>query len=418
MKKLIFLILPILLFSACTGDAIFKTLENEEKIEDNNNFKDGTPTVKFAGYGSPNEYYLVHGKNVWVTMAGGSYDWSKKALPSGYGSEATVPSMALYDNSVYVSVIDHDKNYRSGILKANSATGTFTELFYDTKDSSDYDDFQFYRYTLHPVNDGNGLYIAKETRSWSDTTSSGAVLQETELYYYENTNFENGLDAANLIDTGSYSRFVVQGAVSVGGVNYVILNNIAVTDTYNAGVLLTSGTPTVIGSYTDETPDVDATFNQIYHATIDDGELILISLRQSGRYHNILYKLGAGDWEEIGYDSSDVQFSAFYSLNGLGDGTYDNYIMVGTRADTYSSSNSYYYGDGYYLMNFDNGSSPTITSNVDSIATNYSSTDLRDATINDIYYDSNSDRLYITTSAEGLWLNTPDDDGDRKWSRE
>ncbi len=415
MKKLIFIILPILLLAACSGDAIFHTLENEEKIEDNNNFKDGTPTIDFDQMGG---YYITHGKNLWASIEGASNDWEKMPLPSGYSSEATVPSMAIFNGALYATAIDHDSNYRSGLLKASSPAGSLSEQFRYEKVDSSVDDFEFYLLKLFPVDGGNGLYITRERRSWSNTTSNGSVLQETELYYYSSAqaaNLDNGLDPGNIVSTG-YTGFTVQGAVFDGTDYYIAINNISASDKYDAGKLLYGSASAT--SLTEITPSIeDATYNQIYYTTLTGGEkLILISLRQdNGRYHKILYNLNSGGWKSIGYDSRDVQFSAFCNITGL----VDDMIMVGTRADAYAGSSSYYYGDGYYLIDFSDTSSPSIGSNTTTIATNYSSTDLREATITDIYFDnSGSGRLYITTSAEGLWLNSLTDDGDRKWSRE
>ncbi|QEN07691.1 hypothetical protein EXM22_06695 [Oceanispirochaeta crateris] len=428
MKKLYFIPLVLLFLMSCSGSAIFYTLENEEEIRDTNNFKSTTPVNRILLYDDGlTESYVTHGKQLWYSTAGSDQNpWSSLSLPDGYSDSAVVNSVATFGTRLYATVADGDSDSKSALMYVESIDDSLTEVFSDTsREGSDSDDYYFYELSLFSVNDG--LYISRTNRLWSTQSSSNSSIEETELYYYPSGDYppSSGLDDSHLVSISGMTDepFIIKDIVSTGAAGdiFLILNETGSdADSYNAGMLFKTSWSTPETFSSEMTITVDSTtitysFNRLYYAS-DYGALFL-STRTDGSYHPILYTFDDGaSWESL-TGSSNIQFSAFQDISGIDSST--NIILAGTRADVIEGSSTYYTGSGYYEIDMSDTSDLALQSNTFALDTNYSSTDLYDSTIMDILYDSTRNKIYASTSSNGLWMNDYSDDDDaRIWYRE
>lgn len=427
MKKLLYIPLLILIFTACKGDAIFYSLENEEKIVDSNNFKDTTPVGKIVIFDDPgpNKFYVTHGKQLWYSIASDTQnEWNIVPKYDGYGSTSVVTSIAVFNSRVYVTLMDEDNNSKSGLYYITSVSGELIPVLeYERRDPNaddDEDDYYFYELTLFSA--GNDLFISRVNRKWSSLTSDSSSIVDTELYYYPSgQNPGSTLDATKLVEFSGLSNdaYKIRSITNTGSDPqnevYIALNVVGEgTDYYTNGKLYKAA----VGSYifTEESPGELSSFNQLYYS--DNQNILLLSTRETDRYHSILYKEydGAwGSWNSLTSDDQDIQFSAFSDISEM-PGLDDDVIIVGTRGDVIDDSQTYYNGNGYYEINL-SGTTPVLQSNTFALDTNYNSTDLKNASIMSIIYDSENDKVYTSTSSYGLWLNAPID-GERKWFQE
>lgn len=425
MKKLLYISFLVLLFAACKGDPIFYALENEEKIEDSNNFKKTTPVNRIILFNDAGQdYYVTHGKQLWYSIAGSVQSpWNIVPKPEGYGSTSVVSSIAVYNSKVYVSLIDEDNNSKTGLYYITEVDGQLIKVLeYERRiDSVNNNDYYFYTLKLIPIE--GGLYIVRTNRKWNTLTSDSSTVVDTEIFYFD-TVLEEGvtLESGTAVSLPglSGSPYVVRNMTSTGTDTneiYMIVNEVGEgIDYYASGKLFVADASTP-ESFTEENPGESSSFNSVYYSDIHD--ILLLSTRETGRNHSILYKLNNsgswGAWQTNLEGGDDVQFSAFTDISemsGVGD-----IILVGTRGDVIDDSQTYYNGNGYYELNLSDRSNPVIQSNTFALDTNYNSTDLKNATIMNFLYDSDRDKVYTSTSSYGLWLNQMDD-GDRKWYQE
>jgi hypothetical protein len=428
MKKLLYIPLLVLLFAACKGDPIFYSLENEEKIVDSNNFKDTTPVNRIILFNDAGQdYYVTHGKQLWYSVAGTEQSpWYIVPKPDGYGTTSVVSSIAVYNSRVYVTLIDEDNNSKSGLYYITAVDGSLKKVFeYDRRDAED-NDYYFYTFSLFPADDGN-LYIARVDRKWNTLTSDSATVVGTEIYH-----FDTALNEGSSIESGtevtlpglSSSTYIVRSITNTGADTnevYLAVNEVGSgIDYYAAGKLFVANTATNYTDFTEDNPGESSSFNKIFYS--DNLDILLLSTRESGRNHSILYKLNTagtfGSWVTNLEGDEDVQFSAFADISemtGVGD-----IILLGTRADVIDDSQTYYNGSGYFELNLANRTSPVIQSNTFALDTNYNSTDLKNATIMSflVHLDTGIEKIYTSTSSYGLWLNHIDSDGNRKWYQE
>lgn len=422
MKRLLYISLLVLLFAACKGDPIFYSLENEELIIDSNNFKDTTPVNRVLLFNDAGQdYYVTHGKQLWYSIAGSTQSpWYTVPKPDGYGSSSVVSSIAVYNGRVYATLIDEDNNSKSGLYYINSVSGSLIKVFeYDRRNADD-NDYNFYTFTLFSADDTH-LYISRVDRSWNTLTSDSSTIVGTDIYYFDAPlNAGTSLESGTVVNLpGLASTYIVKSIANTGADTnevYLAVNEVGSgIDYYAAGKLFVADTGASYTSFTEEDPLEDSSFNKVFYSS--EQNILLLSTRETGRNHSILYKLGESwsTWKSLTYDEDDVQFSAFADIStmtGVGD-----IILLGTRADVIDDSQTYYNGSGYFELNLADRNNPVIQSNTFALDTNYNSTDLKNATIMSFLYDSTNEKVYTSTSSYGLWLNAMYD-GDRKWFHE
>lgn len=425
MKRLLYIPLLVLLFAACKGDPIFYSLENEELIIDSNNFKDTTPVNRIIMFDDAGQdFYVTHGKQLWYSVAGTDQSpWKIVPKPDGYGSSSVVSSIAVYNSRVYVTLIDEDNDSKSGLYYITAVDGSLKKVFeYDRRPIED-NDYYFYTFSLFPADDNN-LYIARVDRKWNTLTSDSSTVVGTEIYYFntalnEGTSLESG---TKVTLSGLTSPYVVRSITNTGSDTdevYLSVNQVGSgIDYYAAGKLFVADTTANYTSFIEDNPGESSSFNKIFYS--EDNDILLLSTRESGRNHSILYKLRNGasfdPWVTNLEGGDDVQFSAFTDIStmpGVG-----NIILLGTRADVIDDSQTYYNGNGYLELNLADRTNPVIQSNTFALDTNYNSTDLKNATIMSFLFDSLNNKIYCSTSSYGLWLNHIDTDGNRKWYQE
>ncbi|MDC7232491.1 MAG: hypothetical protein PQJ58_04630 [Spirochaetales bacterium] len=428
MKKLIYIIPIVLFLASCSGGPIFYTLENEEKIEDTNNFKPNTPANRILLFeDTANDYYVTHGKQLWYSIANTQQNpWNMVPRPSGYSSNAVFPSIAEFNGRLYTVISDDDSNSRNGLYYINSVTDELTRVFEYERVQGDGDDYYFYQLNLYSA--GDDLYISRIERKWNTGSSDNSTIVSSELYHFASgaalnagTDLESGtlVSLPGLTGTGYTVRSVTTTGADAPGEIYMVINETGSgIDYYGAGRMYraSTGSPTV---FTEESPGRSCSYNHVYYS--EQNDILLASTRETGDEHSILYKLNNsgswGSWQTDLQGSSDVQFSFFADISGMS--TVDNIILVGTRGDVVSDSTSYYNGSGYYELNLADRNEPVIQTNTFSHSANYNSTDLKEATIMSILFDQTRNKVYMTTSSTGLWMNQVDSSDDqRKWYQE
>jgi len=415
MKKILFMPFIVFLFLSCSGTAIFYTLENEEKVRDSNNFNSSTPVnhiLPFSSGGS--DYYITHGKQLWYSLAGSDQNpWQIAPLPSSYSEHVSVPSIAAFGSRLYAVLSDYESDSAVTLGFYTSPDQQMQEVIsYHREAGSGDNDFYFYDLALFPVL--NGLYISKVKHSWNTQSSSSSSVVGCELYYYGSGDYpDSTLDDAHKVTlTGLSDPFVIKDMVSNGTETYLILNKTGSNvNSYRAGMLF-MGVNSNPDSFSEVSMSTNYSYNRIYYSQ----STLFISTRSDSRVHPILFKTGAGSWNSIN-GPDDIQFSSFLDISSIKDHT----ILVGTRADVISGSQTYYNGDGYYEIDLSDIANPVIRGNTFSSPTNYSSTDLNSATIMDLFLDNKDGRskIYASTSGTGLWMNKfSSNDNARIWYQE
>ena len=390
MKKIQYILLSILFLAGCSGDGIFYSLENEEEIIDANNLSETASLDQILVY---NGNYVLNGKSIWhSTRTTETQAWSTYSDPAGYESDATYPSIALMNGDLYATVMSIDDGYRSGLIKYNSTTSQWDELYHTTGSNASYNNMYLFQ-------TDQGLYL-NVVKYYLDANYDPDI-SDSELYFYEDdaawgtsdpfTNYKVTFpDSADL-------NLPITEIISASGNNIYMVYNTSVSD-LTSGVVCVADGSSDPRTFSAESTGLSSSYNysSIYYTDLQGG-MLFVGTKADDDTHPILYKYGSS-WDTID-GGDDIQFSSFCDISAI----QDNTILAGTNAFVYSSSS--YLGDGYYEIILDDPTDPAMQENNFSDGNNYDSSDLADATIKDFYYDSYYMRLYATTTCYGLWMN-------------
>ena len=398
-----------MILAGCSGDGIFRNLENEEKILDTNNLSSGTTLDQFLVFG---DQYVINGKNIWnSTRENGSNSWEQYPHPDSYDSDRTYPSIAVLNDELYATVISHDADYRSGILKYDDAAGNWVELYHTNKISAA-SGVDFYRYRLYPTSQGVYLNAVRYNRD----SSENSTIESSSLYFFQNnTTGAAALASFDVITNPDINRVTfTDGSVLDMPVEAIVLDSAAndvymiyntSTDDYDNGVLYKADGDSSFFSFSAQSTGFEGSYNYISLYYSSNHNILLMGAEADDDEHPILYKAG-GAWYSVFCEDNDVQFSAFCDISGQS-------ILAGTRAFEDPTSSSSILGNGYYEIDVTDPTAITIHDNMFSDDNNYESSDLADSTINNFYYDAAYSKVYATTYNQGLWLNI-----EGNWSQE
>lgn len=387
------------MITACSDVGIFYALEIEEVIEDNNNLNDSARFSIMVDTDTVGDgYYIANaGPTVYYRKNVDSFNnWSKLSVPtSGYSSDATTSSMVLIGTDLYISRISHDgSNVYSGIYRLDAVeaeidldgvqSNDWTEITSNTGSASS---FKFYK--LFEAN-GN-LYVNETSRNDDDDFN----ITDSTVYQTASPGFGGDAYGAYNDITSALSITTTEQVVDAefDGTNYwIIYNDVATEDGYTVfdDVATFATTPTLTNK---DAMVVDMFFYD--NAT----DYVLISNLNSDIY---MYQVGSG-WVSDIDNGDDFIFRGFADIEDLSANT----VIVGTSA--YGTESP----DGYYQINMSTLSIEDKADNFFSDSSNYSSSDLSDASIVGFLMDSQNDRLFAYTEDEGVWLNI-----NKEWSLE
>ncbi len=393
LQKLLPLFILTLLMAACSGEGLFYTIENEEKIVDNN-----MENVKFEKVividGGTNEYYVALGSRIWYREISGSA-WNVLSLP---GSATHISSMVQYnsdilytvrtgDGSAIYKIDDPGTNGMSvGSLISNSTTGPSVSGNY-------------VNYRLFADSDGSVLCLnIFETEDDDDLTPYSSALYTAGAA--DITDFSDfTVSAAAALDLNN--KPVKSMAFDAGSNAWLIYNDInSGDDDYDDlgshGVLISSADN--FGSDATVESGQGAGFYQTVHYDTSNN-VLLLSIRTeystSGSSFNLSYYYGSA-WTTApwGYGFNDFLFDTNLTSG-------DNYMIGCTMSDNVTSA------DGYTLLNISDiatGISSLEDSDIIADEDNYSSSDLIDSAIYsmDIYLNG-SDYILLAGTSSGIW---------------
>ena len=380
------------------------------RILDTNNLSAGTTLNQFLLFG---DQYVINGKNVWhSTRESGSNSWDRYPRPAKYDKDRTFPSIAVFNGQLYATVISHDADYRSGIIRYDATAGEWEELFHTKKlDSGSGTDF--YRYRLFPLGD-KGVYLNAVRYNRDDSENS--TIEDSSLFFFPDSPAGAaalaGFDIVNnpsvnrvsFPDGAGFDMPVVAIALDSNANDVYMIYNTSGSTPDNGKVAVADGDSSFFSFTAETTVAENYNFISLYFSPSYD--ILLIGTEADDDDHPILYKSG-GTWASITCEDNDVQFSAFTEISNLDDRPS---ILAGTRAFEDPTSSRSIQGNGYYQIYTDD---MTIHDNKFSDDNNYESSDLADATIQNFFYDSTYAKVYATTYNQGLWLNK-----NKKWSQE
>jgi len=414
-----------MILAGCSGDGIFYALENEERIVDANNMGDHTPLDNMFIYSDgSSKYYVANGTRVWYSLVGADTNsWNTFPVPSAYSKYPTFPSIAQLDGELYATIISHEANYRSGLLKLDRATKEWVEILYDVKNDSSLSDYTYSNMYLFDTK--QGLYINK-VYYYKD--SSEVSIKNSRLYFYATAD-EGTLAGADEL-TASHELIAgidfpgfnipaisaesdpqrIVDIVSGNGLESYMIYNIDGSANKNGVLAYSASNPSSFFTTPENTGTDKYDFISIYYSSVQD--MVFMGTEGSSDTHPLFYKQTGADWKSKAFNN-DYEFAAFCDIDSIQSKT----ILAGTRAFKDPSNSSSNLGDGYIEIDVTNPEDPSLQSNTFSEDNNYSSSDLEDATINNFFYDSDNDRLYAATRNYGLWLNTKEGN-DREWSQE
>lgn len=403
MKKMQSYFLLILFLAGCSGDGIFRNLENEEKIDNSNNLNASVSLNKILIYG---DQYVTGGKRVWHKTRGTDASaWKAYPRPEGYGKSMTFPSVALLNGELYATAIDPDKGNKAGIFKYDSGDEAWEEILDLDQSNSDY--YNFYLFET-----GQGMYV---NRVRYESNGSTVSIESNQLYFYTDdaageSDLGGGFDASDAVSLPGAADMPILEIVSGSGTaTYLVFNSAG--SGFDDGVLgYSAANPK---AFVNEATAGSYNYTTIYYTTINGHDILLIGTHDDGDEHSLLYKVDAGTWQTQNW-TSDKQFASFCNISGISANT----VLGGTRAFKDPSSSKSVVGDGYREIVFNSdGSIDKIQSNDFSDENNYNSSDLEDATILDMLYDATYQRIFAATTSYGLWLNSADG-SDREWTQE
>ena len=429
MKNILYILSLSLLLAACSGNAIFETLENEEKINDVNNYDSDTPVLDFIRYTDDGtDYYITCGRKLRYSEAGPSgtdNSWRSVSLDDFSGSE-TVISIAEHSDRLYFTVSDEDSNSANALLYLDSVTGDPVELFRYKRTDESGDDYHFHNLYVNSI-PGKGMYVSKVERSWEEDSNDSSSLVETTLYYYPDgthpstkTDMENNraVDISDLdMDSDAYQ---VKDVVGVNNTIFLILNqDSSDVDSYEAGKLLVAdwGSPEDFSIETVNSSE-DYSYNNLYYS--ENHDMIFLSTRGDST-NPICYKAWNGSswsssWTVYNDGDEDLQFSVFVDLPSS---VQANTVLVGTKGDVEEGSSTYYSGKGYRELIIDDQEISEHQKNDFSDSNNYNSSYLRTSTITALYYDTDRSKMYCGTYDNGLWQNRWSESKDEwRWYQE
>lgn len=404
--KILYIPLFLLMIASCSDVGIFYALEIEEVVKDKNNLNDNTIFTNMVDTDYDNVasagYYIGNAsKTIYYRKQTSDYSsWSELALPSGFDSDATNPSMVMIDNGseydLYISRISKDGGdvisgvYRLTDIQTKLDNGV-SSSDWDTMYQKSFDDDEDYdHYTLYTAN--NLLYI--NVLSNDDSQDQEDVRQSSKLYVSTsssptiNTPFTTIAQYSPITDPGFTTEKVLK--IDYDGVNYWMIYN----NTSNVGQIW-SDTAVDFGAGANITTTGD-TVADIYIYAANE---VIVSLHDDGSDGYLSETTDAGiNWSTI--DSVDCIYRGFADINTLTANT----VIVGTTAGEEVA-------EGYYQIYM-----PTPSIDEDdnfSDSSNYSSSYLSDASIIGFLMDENDGRLFCYTENEGVWLNI-----DENWSLE
>lgn len=413
MRNILYILSLSLLLAACSGDAIFATLEDEEKIKDLNNFNSGTPVLGLMTFtDGGTDYYIAHGRQLWYSVAGASgtdNPWSSVSL-SGFSGSESIPSAAVLDGKIYFTVSDEDSSSKNVLYSLDSVSGTPDELARYNRTDKSGNDYHFHNLYVHSV-PGKGLYVCKVERSWSSDTNDNSSIVDTKLYYYSLENIgelDDGLDDAREITLPAMdsSDYVVKDVVGAENDSiFLILNQDSNdVDSYEAGKLLVADWATP-GDFSLETVNASEnySYNNLYYSETFD--MLFLSTRGDST-NPICYKSWSGSawssWTVYNDGDDDLQFSAFVDLPSS---VQSNTVLAGTRGDVEEGNSTYYSGKGYRELIISGQTISEHQKNDFSDSNNYDSSDLQNSTITSFIYDTAREKMYCGTYDNGLWQN-------------
>ncbi len=407
MRKIILILLPLLFLAGCSGNGIFYQLENEEKIVDANNLKGTTALRDMLVY---DDQYVINGKSVWHSTIGeDTRHWHSYGVPSKYQGDATFPSIAVMNGNLYASIISHDADYRSGLLKYNSSTGEWDELFFTKKSGSNYD-------CLYLFDTNQGLYLNVVNYYNNDSEVS---INSSSLYFYSGDNAGETALAAGLssdylvtfpgfeLDSSDDDPMPIVDIISAEASESYMIYNLEGSNFNNGVICYSESDPATFVQQSIGFDDLN--FTDIYYSPAHD--MLFMGTQADDDEHPVLYET-EGTWYSEVWDN-DVQFTSFCDISPIQTDT----ILAGTQAFKDPTSSSSVTGDGYIEIIVTNKTDPVFQNNDFSDDNNYNSSELEDATIKNFLYDETYDRLYAVTSSYGLWLNTADGSS-REWAQE
>jgi hypothetical protein len=412
MRKILYILSVTFLLAACSGDAIFATLEDEEKIKDLNNFNSNTPVLGLKIYtDGGTDYYIANGRQLWYSEAGASgtdNPWKSVSL-DGFSDSESVISVAEHSDRLYFTVSDEDSSSANALLYLSSVKGEPVELFRYNRTDKSGNDYHFHNLYVHSI-PGKGMYISKVERSWSSDTNDNSSIVSSSLYYYP-----DGDHPTSISDLESHeltlpamdsSDYVVKDVVGAESDSiFLILNQDSNdVDSYKAGKLLVAdwATPT---SFSLETVNAgeDYSYNNLYYSETYD--MLFLSTRGDST-NPICYKSWNGSawssWTVYNDGDDDLQFSVFVDLPSS---VQANTVLVGTRGDVEEGNSTYYSGKGYRELIISGQTISEHQKNDFSDDNNYESSDLQNSTITALIYDTDRDKMYCGTYDNGLWQN-------------
>ena len=391
LRNFIPLFILTLIIAACSGEGLFYTIENEEKIVDNN--MENVKFNKVIVIDGTSDYYVALGSRIWYREISGS-NWNVLSLP---GSASHISSMVLYNNDILYTVRTGDgsalykiddpgtNGMNSGTLVANSTTGPAGSG-------------NFMNYRLFADSDGSVLCLNMfETEDDDDLTPYSSALYTASTGditdFSDFTLSGSGLDLNNkpvksmAFDAGS-NAWLIYNDIDSGDNDYDDLGShgvlISSTDDFSSISAVVSGQ----GSGYYQTVHYDTT-----------NSVLLLSIRteyaSGGSSFALSYYFGStwttASWE---YGFNDFLFDTNLTAG-------DNYIIGCTMSDYVTS------GDGYTLLNISDiagGISSLDDSDIIADEDNYSSSDLIDSAIYsmDIYLNG-SDYILLAGTSSGIW---------------
>ncbi len=431
MKKklnIIFLLLLILIVTACSETGIFYSLENETVLVDNNNLNNKTVFSNMVVAGN---YYIGNRGTAVMYRSNNAADdissWSTLATPDdSYASDDINNSMVLLGTSdLYISRTSYDgSNVVSGIYRLDLSTFTnldnVTSASWQTiveneveKSASNPYDYKIYKLHNAQAATLNCLFINRLTYDMENTYSTPSLSNST-LYVTDTPTTISGNDVSSgttEITLTDYFDYVEEDPVKI--YTYVEVEKITSGGTKFWMTINTSSKGQIISAV--DTGDISTLSFGISNSTNDtfikdiyefNSDKIFASNSLGSYYYSAD---GGSIWSTSSTVQSGTYFYGFADISSFA----TNNIIVGTIANTSG-------GTGYYQI--DTTSAGTMeavladTGNFSEI-NNYNSSDLSDASIAGFCIDDTNLRLFAYTENYGVWLNF-DVSGDYNWSQE
>ena len=416
----------IVLFTlGCTGVGIFAVVAVSEKIDAGllPEGISGRPVVHInPADGTEDYYFFASGPGIWAKNHVTNGLWRPISLSSGGTDWDGVQSMAVAGNRIFLALYDvNGDNYKVAIHTLDSYTVTpFCTPITGAEWALDPAADGYTTIRLFAPDSTGDVYVNVMSHSgvYASLDEEDQGFTGSDLYTLPNAaiNWTSAVAIGDQtqLDGTNGTRYVTSIAsngtqIRIAATNHMFNSSGGILLDEN-GALVTNPDGNPAGSISLAAGDYTNTSSTGITWLSGPGQFIMASTALDNDTLPIFVSTdGTGNaWSRVGGTSTDFLTTNFIDVSGETAGLSDGKQLVLAGTSSYIDGSTSHYGSGYNEIDVTNAPSTwTVNTSWDSYSfalnTNYSVSDLAEATITGMSIPAGGSYLYASTRSEGIW---------------